>query len=306
MTVVTLEDRRAVYALLDRYLDWLPPARLSVGRAEGPVKVGVGRWRRCEACDGEGRVLGEGKGQRPCRQAHPRWPSRHGCRPCPVGCERGFVRLHGRAAESGADPMINSVKGKSGVDVTASYERAERRAWVDSELVKLEALQRQHAGVEAAPDDWTRAHDAKRHQWRTGSFAALESALFLLQVEQPLRFAVLRVYVIERQFPMPDRLRFRMDETVDWLAARMPADILLPQDAKEELAKLRFSLEHGRDPRHLEMRRARDEQIVELVVEHGWSLRRVGKKFDLSHVRVGEIVRGAAGVRAVSASGPAA
>jgi hypothetical protein len=49
--VVTLEDRRAVYALLDRYLDWLPPARLSVRRAETTVKVGVGRWRRCDTCD---------------------------------------------------------------------------------------------------------------------------------------------------------------------------------------------------------------------------------------------------------------
>jgi hypothetical protein len=217
------------------------------------------------------------------------------------------VRLHGKLAEAGVDPMIERVKGKvTGVDVTHGYERAERRAWVDSEIVKLEALQRQHAGVEAAPDDWTRAHDAKEHQWRTGSFAALESALFLLQVKQPLRFAVLRIYVIERQFPMPERLQGRMDETVDWLASRMPADILLPQDARMELAKLRHSLEHGRDPRHVEMRRARDEQIVELVAVHGWSLRRVGRKFDLSHVRVGEIVRLAAGLRAVAASGPAA
>lgn len=305
LAVVTLEDRRAVYALLDRYLDWLPPTRLAVRRAEDGVKPGVGRWRRCETCDGQGRVLGEGRAQRACRQPHVVWPPRHGCRPCPAACEAGFVRLHGKQAAEGTDRMIERVVGKeTGVDVTASYAKAERRRSVDAQLVKIAALQRQHDGVEDAPDDWTRAHDAKERLWRSGSFPSLELALELLALTAPLRLEALRLFVIDQHFDPDLEVRERLDEIVDWIAARIRRPILLPADAKAELAAWKRSLEHGRDPRHQEQRRARDLQIVELVETQHWSLRRVGTVFDLSHERVRAIVAQANAVAA--ASGPAA
>lgn len=323
LQVVTLEDRHAVYALLDRYLDWLPPAKLAVRRAEdGAATLGAGRWRRCETCDGKGRVQGVGRQQRPCRLEHLTWPVGHGCRPCPAACQAGYVRMHGANSVTGTDRMIKRVVGKeTGVDVTASYAKSERRRSADAQLLKIAALERQRGdardprtvtpsfrgvllAAESDPDELTRAHDAKERQWHTGSFAALDRALELLALSQQLRFEALHVFVIDQHFDPAPPVRVRLDEIVDWLAARMPRPILLPADAQGELAAWKHALEHGRDRAHAEARAARDRQIVDLVELEGWSRRRVADVFDLSHTRVARIVADAH-LLAV-ASGPAA
>lgn len=290
LALVTLEDRRAVYALLDRYLDWLPPARLSVSRGDTDAKPGAGRWARCQTCGGTGRVAGVK--QQPCRKDHDHWPYDHGCRPCPADCERGYLRLHGQAALEGIDPMLRQVRDEQ---VTEAHERAERRRYVDAQLVKLAALQRQHSGEESAGDDLTRAHDAKARLWRTGSFAHLEVCLELLALTSPLRMEALRVFVLERQFPPGARVRVRLDETVVWIAERMCRPILLPADARAEVSAWKHALQHGKTAAHRVQRAARDAEVVELSVVHGWSLRRIGSLYDLSPEGVRKIVNGHAG-----------
>lgn len=294
--LVTLEDRRAVYALLDRMLDWLPPARLSLTRAEAS-KPGEGRWRRCDRCAATGRVVGAGNGAKPCRGNHDRWPHGHGCRPCDL-CDNGWIRGTG----DGSDRMLNP--GKHDLD-TEAQERAQRRRWVDAQIVKIQALQLQQAGKEAAPDEFTRAHDARERLYETGSFRGLELVLELLAITAPGRHAAVVFFVVEGHLGVTPDVRSHLDETVAWIAARMPRPILLPADASAEIAAWKHSLEHGRLPAHRAQRDARNAEILNLVDEHGWSLRRVGRLYDLSHVSVLKIVQGA-GERAAVASGPAA
>lgn len=324
LAVVTLEDRQAVYSLLDRWLDWIPPVRLAVKRGETTTAAGVGRWERCTVCAGTGRLIGEGRLARACRGNHAEWPYAHGCRACPAGCEQGHLRLHGKKAEAGIDPMLNRIVGKeTGVDVTSTEQRIAKRRWIDGELVKFAALERQRGDArdqrtvtpsylgarlpaEASSDELTRAHDAKERQWRTGSYPAVEMALELLAATHPLRFEALRVFVIDQHFEPAPAVRARLDEIVEWIAARIPRPILLPADAQAELDAWKHTLEHGRDKRHAAQRAVRNRQIVELVEEHSWSLRRVGRVFDLSHERVRMIVMEADVQRTAVASGPAA
>lgn len=287
-----------MYALLDRYLDWLPPARLSVARPERSSSSPDGGWRPCSRCAATGRVTGEGTAAKPCRQKHDRWPTGHGCRPC-LACDGGYVRVDA----GGRDLMLNA--GKHDLDTDAQV-KAEARRLVDAQLVKLAALQRQHAGVEGAGDELTRASEAKARQWRTGSFAPLELCLELLAVAAPLRMEALRLFVLERQFDPNPAVRARLDETVGWIAVRMPRPILLPADARSEMAAWKHSLQHGKTLAHRRDREARDVEIAVLAGEHGWSLRRIGALYDLTPEGVRKIVAGQAGELAAVASGPAA
>jgi hypothetical protein len=281
--VVTLADRRAVAALLDRMLDWLPPARLSVARDE-TSKPGVGTWQGCPVCASTGRVVA-GKA---CRQPHTRWPFGHGCVPCQA-CTDGYrLERPGRGmAPSGTDRMLNP--GKHDLD-TDAQRKAEQRRYLDAQLVKLAALERQRAGVEAPDDDLTRAVAAKAHLYSTGSFARLEVALLQLAIAAPLRHEAVRLYLIEHQAVPSPPARERLDSAVGWLAARMPRPILLPGDAVNEVEAWKRSLEAGRTPEHRRQREARDREIVDLVDEHGWTLRRVAALYALSPEGVRKIV----------------
>lgn len=283
LRVVTMEDRRAVYALLDRMLDWLPPARLSVARDESS-KPGVGTWRPCGVCGATGRLLG-GK---PCRQAHIRWPYGHGCVEC-RNCEQGHVRIPSRRGEppAGTDQMLTA--GRHELE-TEAHRKAENRRYVDAQLVKLAALARQRAGVEAADDELTRAVSAKERLYRTGSFGRLEVALLQLAIHAPLRHEAVRVFVIEGVTKPSPPVRARLDETVAWLAERMPRPILLPGDAIAEVEAWKRSLENGRTPEHRRLRAVRNAEIEHLRADHGWSLRRIGDTYALSAEGVRKIL----------------
>lgn len=301
LALVTLADQRAVRALLDRYLDWLPPARLSVAR---PDRAGrsprEGGWRACTRCAATGRVTGEGPTAKACRQKHDRWPSGHGCRPC-VACDSGYIAV----PDGGRDLMLNPGKNDFVVD---DHGRGlhEQRRHRDAQLVKLAALQRQHDGKEAPGDELDRALKAKEHLWKTGSFAQLEAAMELLAVTMPLRLQALVVFVIEAQFDPNPATQLHLDETIVWLAERMPRPILLPGDARDEIEAWKHSLQHGKTLQHRRDRLARDAEIGELANAHGWSLRRVGALYSLSPEGVRKILAGQAGVLAAVASGPAA
>lgn len=334
--VVTFADRRAVYALLYRMLDWLPAARLSTVR-DGVSKPGVGEWRRCDRCAATGRVVGDGASVKPCRGMHTSWPFGHGCRQC--ACQDGWVKI-GRqrrtkrvsrvvtcwqcdgereiligdvlsesmhwqqcgvceatgkltveeevpddSAPEGSDRMLSPGKHSLHDD---AMTKAEKRRWVDAQIIKIAALQRQHDGTEAPADDLSRALEAKAHLYRTGSFQTLELALEMLSIAYPLRHDSVRLFVIEGQYRPDAGTRLRLDETVDWLAARMTGTIHLPGDARDEMDRWKHSLQHGRTPEHGRQRAARNLEIIRLRDEHGWSLRRIGDLYSLS----GETVRG--------------
>lgn len=303
--LVTLEDRRAVYALLDRMLDWLPAAALGLRRPEdGATRPGEGRWVRCSRCAGEGRVTGEGAAARACRQRHDRWPHGHGCRPC-LACEYGWVKLpvaKGRP-QPGSDPMLNPGRTEF---ATEAAERSERARWVDAQLVKLAALQAQHDGRELPDDEADRMLKRKRHLYGSGSFGRLEAALDLLAVTYPARHAAVVFFVVERQLePNPDT-RVRLDESVVWLAARMPRPILLPADAQHELAVWKISLRTGKTAEHRRQRDLRDAEIVALNRDHGWSLRRLATLYDMSPEGIRGIIASRTADPLVIASGPAA
>lgn len=295
LQLVTLADRRATYALLDRMLDWLPPARLST-RKDPDAPTGS-TWRRCNRCAGSGRVTGEGTGAKPCRQSHPQWdatgrttawPYRHGCRPC-LNCEVGWIRVGGEPSTAG-DPMLST--GKHELDDQAQV-KAERRRMVDAQILKLQAHARERGddGAEEAPDDdLTRALRAKDYLYRTGSFRRLEAALLLLAATYPLRHEAVRVFVIEAQAEPSPRVRVNLDQTVDWLAERLPRPILLPADAVREVEAWKRSLEDGRTPKHRMLRVARDLEIHDLATAHGWSQRRIAEHYALSQTGVVKIL----------------
>lgn len=285
LQVVTLEDRRATYALVDRMLDWLPPARLSVARDESS-KPGVGTWRPCGVCGATGRLLA-GK---PCRQAHTTWPYGHGCVEC-QNCDRGHVRIPTRRGEppAGSDRMLTAGRHELEAD---AHRKAENRRYVDAQLVKLAALARQRAGTEAADDELTRAVAAKERLYRTGSFGRLEVALLQLAIHVPLRHEAIRMYVIEGVAKPSPAVRARLDETVEWLAERMPRPILLPGDAIAEIEAWKRSLQFGKTAEHTRLRRLRDAEIRVLRFEQGWSLRRIGDTFAMSPEGVRKIADG--------------
>lgn len=177
---------------------------------------------------------------------------------------------------------------------TEAQLKAERRRWIDGELRKLQALARQRGdrrdaatgewlgSAEAADDELTRALGAKTHLYRTGSFAKLDVALFALRLQYPLRYDSLVEYVIEATAKPTPPVRAHLDETVIWIAERLPRPILLPADAAAEMAAWKRSLQHGKTPEHKRQREARDLEIFDLIETHGWSLRRVGRVYDLS------------------------
>lgn len=309
LALVTLEDRRAVYALLDRYLDWLPPARLAVVRPErSSTSVVEGGWRPCGRCAATGRVVGEGAAAKPCRKLHSVkhdngretviWPLDHPCRPC-LSCDGGYVRVD----KDGKDRMLNASKTEF---ATGAQVRHERRRLVAAQLAKIAALQRQHDGTEDPGDELSRAHEARERLWRTGSFGSLERTLERLATEAPLRHETLRVFVIERQFDPDPGVQVRLDETVDWLAGRVKRPILLPADARHELDVWKFTLQHGKTPAHREARAQRDSEIAELYDVHSWSLRRLASLYALTPEGVRKILAAQASETAAVASGPAA
>lgn len=218
--------------------------------------------------------------------AHSGWPYRHGCRPC-LNCEAGWIRVGGDPTVAG-DPMVNP--GKHELDDQAQV-KAERRRLVDAQLVKLQALQRQHDGIEWPDDDLTRALMAKTRLYRTGSFGWLDRALLLLAAAYPLRHDAVRLYVIEAQAVPSAAVRERLDETVDWLSERMPRPILLPADAVREVEAWKHSLENGRTPKHRMLRVARDLEMHELYTVHGWSQRRIAEAYALSQGAVSKILQ---------------
>lgn len=296
LQLVTLADRRATYALLDRMLDWLPPARLST-RKDPDAPTGS-TWRRCNRCAGSGRVTGEGAGARACRMAHTSWPHRHGCRPC-LNCEGGWIPVGGDPTTAG-DPMLTA--GKHELDDQAQV-KAERRRMVDAQIVKLEAMFAERDGGEGPDDDLTRALRAKERLYRTGSFRRLESALLLLAATFPLRYDAVRVFTVEHQADPNPAVREHLDETVDWLAERLPRPILLPADAVRETEAWKRSLEDGRSPKHRMLRVARDIEIHQLATAHGWSQRRIAEHYALSQTGVVKILERTS---AIVATAPAA
>lgn len=292
LQLVTLADRRATYALLDRMLDWLPPVRLST-RKDPDAPTGS-TWRRCNRCAGSGRVTGEGTAARACRAAHVGWPYRHGCRPC-LNCEAGWIRIGGDPTTAG-DPMLTA--GKHELDDQAQV-KAERRRMVDAQILKLQAHARERGDInglfaEAPDDDLLRAIRAKDYLYRTGSFRRLEAALLLLAATYPLRHEAVRVFVIEAQAEPTPRVRVNLDQTVDWLAERLPRPILLPADAVREVEAWKRSLQDGRTPRHTALRAARDLEIGVLATEHRWTQRRIAEHYALTQPTVSKILDRAA------------
>lgn len=288
LRLVTLADRRAVYALLDRLLDWLPPARLSVAR-DTSTKAGTGTWSVCGTCGGTGRLLG-GK---PCRQPHAKWPFGHGCAPCPVCSPEGGDYGHTLELPPRGQPLAGTdrmlIRGVHGLHDEAQA-KAERRRYVDAQLAQLEATARQRAGLESPDDDLTRALSAKTHLYRTGSFQHLDAALRLLEVSDRRRFEFVRLTAIEGIVQVTERMRPALDGVVDWVGERMPRPILLPADAVNEVEAWKVSLQLGKTAAHRKQRDQRNREIVELAAEHGWSQRRIATHYALSQPAVQEIL----------------
>lgn len=199
---------------------------------------------------------------------------------------------------------------------TAAELKAESRRWIDAEILKLQAIEAQREGrrnpktgkrepPEAPSDELTRAVAAKAHLWRTGSFRHLEVALELLGVTYPDRLASIRVFLIDQNADPSPTILAHLDETIDWLAARLPRPILLPADAIAEIEVWKRSLENGRTADHRRQREQRDVEILDLVETHGWSLRRIGRIYALSPEGV-RLALNRVTTRIVVASAPAA
>lgn len=227
--------RHQVEHLLRSLLDYLPtPNRDSTAprhaSAPGPAP---GKRTRCQRCDTTGRV----KGDQPCQQcrtakartdeAGKRWDAHaavHGCRLC-LACD-GTGHVKTRQGDEAVDEMLTP--GRTDQHDQA-YERAEQRRRVEAELTRLTRLQAVRDDGEAA-DWWLSAADRRRRaQWRATSHAELWALLEQLRDIAPIRYSVvMRKLVYGQEVVFSPRMQARLDETLDWLAERMPERILAP------------------------------------------------------------------------------
>lgn len=293
LQLVTLADRKAVYALLDRMLDWLPQSGVSVQR-DPSSKPGVGSWRRCNRCAGSGRVTGIGKAARACRGNHGPDAPGHGCRPC-LNCEAGWVKA--TRGQEGSSRMLSEGEHELAEE---AMTKSERRRWIDTQILNLQAMAAVRAGEAALPDQVLRAISRKQVLYSQGSFGALDVALLQLAFAYPLRHDAIRLYLIDQHAQPAPMVAVRLAETVGWLAERMPRPIRLPHDADQELAAWKHSLEHGRTPAHRDQRDQRNAEIRALRDEHGWAVAKLGAEYNLSRTAVYAILETAV------ASAPAA
>lgn len=280
---VTREDREAVYLLARTVYAWIPAPRSSrrqngaAGFASGRDEKGqLLRWLSCPDC-----LTNDG-----ARRA---------------GCETCGGR--GEIPDDVRDPYERPGTPFFGDEQQRRRDQAVER---DAAIARLERDWGANAGAEST-DPLDAAVDRAEGHYRRGSYRQFLRALRTVeQVSERRARSLVRLVVNgeENLIRVEPWTRSWLDQTVDWVAMLMPRPIELPADAHRDLEAWKYTLQHGKSPQHRAAREERNVEIVRLVVEHGWSLRRAGRVYGVSHETVRKILA-EAGDQAAVATGPA-
>jgi len=267
----------ATYALLRSLLDWVPGRVQRFGDLPGPAPSekracgacggsGVWRARTCRTCAGAGRIAIDAYTQDEVATL---------ARPVPSGRYVPCDACDGRRTHAGGRTCV-VCKGAGGFHVPDSSR-------IDAQLRRLEAdrLARE-GGLGGGPLPWEPLRAEYR---RAGSYEALERVLASLALSHPTRHAqLMAIEVYGLTDRVSDAARAQMDETVEWVAARMPDPIRVPPWVRSERPEARGRWSNGwkRGQRNSEIRR---------LAEDGWTGRRLAREFGLSPGQVSRILQ---------------
>lgn len=259
-----LDRPTAVLLLLDSLLDYLPTVKSATGQLAASGGSAVGTVKTCPRCDGSGVEIVE------------RWDDGHR-RQVACGECRGERTVEAKRGESGSDPMIDrSAKGLSAIK-----GRGMERSELDAEIASLERSRRDRAGERSSRDAYGWERERVR-QAKAGSYRELEAALEWLRDAAPGRCKLAWRVAYHEPWLLDDAMLDALGETLELLAARMPARIRVPdrllarQVASEAGGRLDPAVRAVRD-REIRDARALGVPVAQLAVRYGISGPRVSQ-----------------------------
>lgn len=310
------------YALLRTFADWEPGLTTwtgSVVRSNAVAGEAAGRLELCQPCDGTGRAgraacrFCQGAGRIAVDPQTGRQVTDHDTsfeqlvRRRRVRCDRcggSGQQSASSVLEPGRRHLLESHEGRSWwresdrdrcpeCAGTGSVEIVDERM-TDASLARTQRDWPQLADGDGHDPGWwlPAALERKQHQWVTGSYPELEQLLQRLHAEHPVRFRLVDRLVIHPDGSRPsDRVLITLDETVVYLADRMPWPIRVPDQATRDWADARVKQDVWRRRGHVHERvRAERDAQLKLDRRRGFEITELCLRYGLSRRRVYEIL----------------